>query len=122
MRVEGKIRCDGPIRIDGEIHGDIQCKSEVSIGQTAFVVATIHAERILVNGRVEGNLIANDQVEILSEGHIVGNVSNPPGKLIIHEGAVIEGQCYTYERKDTAPKKEKNDPNAKGKLLENKTA
>ena len=101
MKIEGKLRCSGAIRIDGEVHGDIDCQNEVTIGPSATIMATIHAERVLVNGRVEGSLFARDQLEVLAEGHIVGNVSNPPGKLIIHEGAVIEGQCFTYE----APKK-----------------
>ncbi|MBF0276494.1 MAG: polymer-forming cytoskeletal protein [SAR324 cluster bacterium] len=97
MKIEGKLRCTGSIRIDGEIHGDIDCQSEVSIGPSATIVATIHAANVTVNGRIEGNLFTSDQLEVLSEGHIVGNVSNPPGKLIIHEGAVIEGQCFTYD-------------------------
>ena len=97
MKIEGKLRCSGAIRIDGEVHGDIDCQSEVTIGPSATIMATIHAERVIVNGRVEGSLFARDQLEVLAKGHIVGNVSNPPGKLIIHEGAVIEGQCFTYE-------------------------
>ncbi len=97
MKIEGKIRCVGPIRIDGEVHGDIDCQNEVTVGPTGQIVATIHAARIVVNGRIEGNLFTTDQLEILSGGYIIGNVSNPPGKLLIHQGAVIEGQCLTYE-------------------------
>ncbi len=97
MKIEGKLRCSGPIRIDGEINGDIDCENEISIGPSALIVATIHAVRIIVNGRVEGNLFASDQLEVLPAGHILGNVSNPPGKLIIHEGAIIEGQCFTQD-------------------------
>lgn len=55
----------------------------------------------MVNGRIEGNLFTSEQLEVLSQGYIIGNVSNPPGKLIIHEGAVIEGQCFTSD----SPKK-----------------
>lgn len=101
MKIEGKIRCTGSIRIDGEIYGEIDCQSEVSIGPSANIVATINAARVTINGRIEGNIFASDQVEVLSEGHIIGNVSNPIGKLIILEGAVIEGQCFTYD----SPKK-----------------
>lgn len=99
MKIEGKIRCVGPIRIDGEVYGDIDCRSEITIGPTAFIEATIHAAKVVVNGKIEGNLFTSDQLEIMSEGHIKGNVTNPPGQLIIHEGAVIEGQCFTHETK-----------------------
>lgn len=102
MKIEGKLRCSGPIRIDGEIRGEINCEGEVTIGPSAFIEATIHAAKIAVNGKIEGNLFTSDQLEILAEGHIVGNVSNPPGQLIIHEGAVIEGQCFTYDPEKVA--------------------
>ncbi len=101
MKIEGKLRCTGSIHIDGDVDGDIDCQSDVSIGPSAVIVATIHAATATVNGRVEGNLFTSDQLEVFSEGHIVGNISNPLGKLIIHEGAVIEGQCFTYD----SPKK-----------------
>lgn len=97
VKIEGKLRCTGSIKVDGEIHGDIDCQSQVSIGPSAYIVATIHAATVTVNGRIEGNIFTSDQLEVLSAGHIAGNVSNPPGKLITHEGAIIEGQCYTYE-------------------------
>lgn len=100
MRIEGKVQCVGPIRIDGEVNGDIECRNEISIGPSAFIEATIHADRILVNGKVQGNLFASDQLEVLSEGHILGNVSTPSGQLIIHEGGVIEGQCITFDVPD----------------------
>ena len=103
MKIEGQLRCAGPIRTDGEIRGTIDCESEITIGPTAYIVATIHAARIIVNGRIEGNLFTTSHLEVLPEGHIIGNVSNPPGCLIVHEGAVIEGQCLTY---DAPPTKE----------------
>ena len=97
MKIDGKLRCTGPIQIDGEVEGDIDCQNEVSVGPSARVVATINTAKALVNGRVEGNLFTSEQLEVLAQGHIIGNVSNPPGKLIIHEGAVIEGQCFTSD-------------------------
>lgn len=101
MKIEGKLRCAGPIQIDGEVHGNIDCQNEVSVGPSARIVATINTARAMVNGRIEGNLFTSEQLEVLSQGYIIGNVSNPPGKLIIHEGAVIEGQCFTSD----SPKK-----------------
>ena len=112
MKIEGNIRCIGPIRIDGEVHGKIDCKSEVTIGPTAHIVATIHAAKTVVNGKVEGNLFTTDHLEILSEGYIIGNVTNPSGCLIVHEGAIIEGQCLTFHQspKQPEPKTVSADP------------
>ena len=126
VKIEGKLRCTGSIRIDGEIHGDIDCQSEVWIGLSAAIVATIHAATLMVNGRVEGNLFTSDQLEVLSQGHIFGNLSNPPGKLIIHKGAIIEGQCFTYdpskklvETEEESGKEPKNIPIQDKKIITN---
>merc|ERR1712098_518365 len=82
-----------PIWMDGEVQGTIDCESEVVIGPSAKVQATIHAATIKVNGHIEGDLYASGRVEVLSQGRIQGNITNLPGSLIIHEGGVMEGQC-----------------------------
>ncbi|MGK5094054.1 polymer-forming cytoskeletal protein [Deltaproteobacteria bacterium TL4] len=115
MKIEGKLRCGGPIRIDGEVRGNVECSSEITIGPTAHIVANIYAHSIIVNGKVEGNLFSTEHMEVLEEGHIIGNVTNPPGLLIVHEGAVIEGQCFTEPLKR---KTETLEPPVLKKLIE----
>lgn len=112
MKIQGNIRCVGPIRIDGEIYGEIDCQSQVTIGPSAYIVANIRAPHTIVNGKVKGNLIATNQLEFLSEGHISGNVTTPSGGLIVRAGAVIEGQCFTF-----VPEANQSPPAAEKKLL-----
>ncbi len=81
--------------VDGEIVGSVQCDETLTIGQTARVTASVHARKVVVNGVVEGDLYGAERVEILPEGRIFGNVTNPPGCLKVHEGAVVQGQCFT---------------------------
>ena len=95
MKIDGKITGRKPIWMDGEVQGTIDCESEVVIGPSAKVQATIHAATIKVNGHIEGDLYASGRVEVLSQGRIQGNITNLPGSLIIHEGGVMEGQCLT---------------------------
>ena len=109
MKIQGNIRCVGPIRIDGEIYGEVDCQSQVIIGPSAYIVANIRAPHTIVNGKVKGNLVATNQLEILSEGHITGNVTTPYGGLVVREGAVMEGQCFTLvpETNQSPPVEEK---------------
>ncbi len=100
MRIEGKVTGQRPIWMDGQLEGTIHCESEVVIGPTAKIEATIHASIIKVNGEVKGDLFALDRMEVLSEGRIRGNITNLPGSLIIHEGGVVEGQCLTTSQKE----------------------
>ena len=98
MKIDGKIWGRRPIWIDGEVTGTINCESEVLIGPTARVKATIHAATIKVNGQVEGELYASERMEVLPQGFIRGNITNLPGCLVIHEGGVIEGGCLTASK------------------------
>ena len=95
MRIEGKIWGMRPIWIDGEVHGTIDSVSEVIIGEFAKVNATIRAASIKINGSVEGELFASNNIEIMSKGRVRGNITNLAGSLVIHTGGVFEGQCLT---------------------------
>ena len=95
MKIDGKITARKPVWMDGEMQGSIDCESEVVIGPTAKINATIHAAIIKVNGQINGDLYASVRMEVLSKGKIYGNITNLPGSLIIHEGGIVEGQCLT---------------------------
>ena len=93
MRIEGKIWGKRPIWIDGEVKGTIDIGSEVIIGESAKIDATIRASTIKVNGFVEGELYASGKIEIMSKGRVHGKVTNLAGCLIIHDGGIVEGLC-----------------------------
>ena len=64
----GKLWGKRPIWIDGEVKGTIDIGSEVIIGESAKIDATIRASTIKVNGFVEGELYASGKIEIMSKG------------------------------------------------------
>ena len=101
MKIDGKIRGVRPIWIDGEIYGSIECHSEVMIGQSAKLQASIRAKGVIVNGWVDGDVFASEWVEVLEDGRVHGDVTTAPGCLTIHEGAVIKGNCLTFSDADS---------------------
>ncbi len=117
MRIEGKIWGTRPIWIEGEVRGSVDCDSEVIIGESGKVDATIRASIIKVNGFVEGELIASKQIEIMSKGRVRGNITNIPGSLVIHDGGIVEGLCST----ETAEKMKNLLPQSLPKLLPEET-
>ena len=100
MKIDGKIIARKPIWMDGKMQGSIDCESEVVIGPSAKINATIHAATIKVNGQIDGDLYAYVRMEVLSKGKIHGNITNLPGSLIIHEGGIVEGQCLTKTKQE----------------------
>jgi cytoskeletal protein CcmA (bactofilin family) len=89
-KISGKLRFEGPARIDGTIDGEIDGK-EITIGESSVATAQIRADSIIVWGKVKGELTATNRIEIHPTAKVIGNIAAP--KLIIHDGAIFEGQC-----------------------------
>ena len=61
----------------------------MKVGANAVVVAEITAQSVVVAGKVTGNVVATDRVEILPTGTLEGNIRAP--KIAIAEGATFKG-------------------------------
>lgn len=89
-KISGKLHFEGPARIDGEVDGEIHGKS-ITIGESATVTAQITADSVVVCGKVNGEISASQRIEIRATAKVHGNITAP--KLMIHEGAIFDGQC-----------------------------
>jgi len=90
LEVEGIIHSDLSLRIDGHFIGKIEGATEVSLGNTAQVSGSISAPLILINGRMEGDLITK-HLSILKEGHVSGDLHTPEGGISVEQGGILEG-------------------------------
>ena len=67
--------------------------SRVTVGPNGKVSdglsVCINAREIVIMGKIRGNILASDRVEIRSEGWLTGNVST--GRISISEGAFFKG-------------------------------
>jgi cytoskeletal protein CcmA (bactofilin family) len=90
-KISGKLTFDGPTRIDGQIDGEITAKESLTIGETAVVTAQIKAASIIVAGKVSGDIIGSQRIEIRPSAKVIGNLTAPI--LVVHEGALFEGHC-----------------------------
>ncbi len=81
---------EGLTRIDGEIRGNISGKGGLILGERGSVRGDIDLERVVVYGRVQGNIKAQS-LEIKAGGRVDGNVQVK--ELIIEKGAVYNGEC-----------------------------
>ncbi len=90
-RVEGKLTFEGSVKIDGYVEGEIVAQEAVVVGDSAVISAQIHAETVIVKGKLTGDIIARKRVELRAPGRLMGNITTP--SLVIHEGVVFEGHC-----------------------------
>jgi cytoskeletal protein CcmA (bactofilin family) len=90
-RVSGQLSFQGAARIDGSVEGEIQCHGKLTIGEGAEVRAKISGQVVVIQGRVEGNVMAKEKIELIAPARLYGNIDTP--RLIITEGVVFDGDC-----------------------------
>jgi cytoskeletal protein CcmA (bactofilin family) len=90
---DGKLTFDGTVRLDGRFEGDICATGNLIVGREARIDADIRISCILISGRVRGTIKATHSIEILPQGQMIGTIEAP--KVVIHEGAVLQGHCQT---------------------------
>ena len=102
--IVGKVILGESLRIDGKISGNIEsqpdAKVTVAIGQDGEVVGDIHAFRVVVAGKVEGNIYASERVEFHPTARVHGDVTY--GSMGVEHGAKIMGQMIEGIDRKTA--------------------
>ncbi len=89
-QITGQLMFQGLAMIDGNVEGEIYCHGKLIIGEKADVRAKISGQIITIQGRVEGNVTA-EEVELAASAQLRGNITTR--RLIINEGAVFDGDC-----------------------------
>jgi cytoskeletal protein CcmA (bactofilin family) len=91
--VHGRLVANESMRIDGRIIGNIEARQgkdvSIALGRTGFVQGDIYAFRVLIAGRVEGNVYATERVELHEGAEVRGDITY--GQLGIEHGAKLNG-------------------------------
>ena len=91
--VNGDLMLIDSVRIDGKVIGDIQAsqsnRATVAIGPTGEVVGHISAFRVIVAGKVEGNIAALERVELSHDCLVHGDISY--SSINVQHGARLQG-------------------------------
>lgn len=100
----GETTFQAMLRVDGHLTGRVT--SEVGtlvIGATGRVDANINVSAAVINGTVNGDVIATERVELGRSARVVGNIQSP--RLMIEDGALFEGNCSMIKSKEAHDKK-----------------
>ena len=88
LKIVGIVAAEGLVEVNGQIEGELRCSSLV-IARGAHVTGTIVAERVVVDGKVEGP-IHGGEVLLKSQAYVVGDIHHK--SLAIEKGAYFEGR------------------------------
>ena len=100
---EGKLSFIGAVRIDGRFKGEIFTEGTLIVGEAANIESNVHVSQIIISGKIRGNIIADEKIEIHAPGKVFGNIQAPI--LVIDEGVVFEGNCRMQTTKKDEDKK-----------------
>lgn len=105
-QIKGTVQFSGTLNIEGFIQGDVdaaaESKSEVAVLEHGKVEGEIRAPRVIVNGRVKGDIHSSDQLYIASKAIIEGSVHY---RLIeMEKGAQISGSILHVAANKTESK------------------
>lgn len=88
--IKGELSGSEDLYLDGEVEGSVELKQHsLTIGPHGLVRANIHAREIVVHGKVDGNVIGDDRVELKKSAVLAGDVSTQ--RIVIEDGAFFKG-------------------------------
>jgi cytoskeletal protein CcmA (bactofilin family) len=92
-QIYGRLVLLDSVRIDGKVVGNIETTQDntvtVAIGSTGEVSGDITAHRVMVAGKVEGNIYAAERVEFHKDSVVQGDISY--GSIAVEHGAKLLG-------------------------------
>lgn len=107
--MEGTLKFDSPVnlKISGKFEGELETKGVLRIGEKADVkTKVIKGEDIVIAGKVKGNIVSSERLELSATAKVEGNIIAPI--LVINEGAMLKGNCQVpVEPEESKSKKKK---------------
>lgn len=89
--ITGKLSFSAPTRIDGTLRGEVRSTDLIVVGETASVDGPIRATSLVVLGRVRGDVLGAERIEIGPRGVLRGKIETQD--LIVREGGRLDGPC-----------------------------
>lgn len=87
--IDGEIVGDEDLVIQGTVKGKINVKESLFVEDSGVVEADIQTQNVEISGRVTGNIVASDKVELKSDCRMVGDIKAP--RILIADGASFKG-------------------------------
>ena len=102
LQFRGEISGSEDLTIDGAVQGTIRLGAQqLILGPNAEVQADVAARDVIVHGRLKGNVDAQDRVEIVRTGKIVGDLTM--GRIVMQDGAYFKGNVRVRAAESAKP-------------------
>jgi cytoskeletal protein CcmA (bactofilin family) len=90
LNIQGELTGHEDVTIDGSLEGRIELlEHTLTIGPSASIKASIRARCVIIEGHVVGDITADDKVEVMATGSLVGDVR--AARVVLAENARFKG-------------------------------
>jgi cytoskeletal protein CcmA (bactofilin family) len=90
ITIKGEVTGDEDLLIQGRVEGSVELQLQsVTVGTDGRVKANITGRVVVVEGEVEGDLRAQDQVVLRSSARVTGDITSP--RVVLEDGARFRG-------------------------------
>lgn len=89
VTIEGTVTGSERMVVEGTVRGKINVSADLLVGTKARIEATVHARNVTVEGKLNGDISADDRVELVASATVDGNIKAP--KIVVAEGAKFRG-------------------------------
>ena len=97
ITIKGDVTGEEDLLIQGRVEGKVDlAQHNITVGANGRIKANIFGRSVTVEGEVDGDLHAEEQIAIRKSGRVRGNVSAP--RVTIEDGAMFKGSIE-MERK-----------------------
>ena len=97
VEIKGNLKFAGELTFDGKLDGEIQTEGTLHLGDSAVISGNINAQTVIVRGKVTGNIVAREKIEIKSKAELFGDIKS--SKLVIEEGVTFVGKTEVNPNK-----------------------
>ena len=87
--IDGEISGDEDLVVQGTVKGKISLKENLVVEGSGVIEADIETASVDVAGRVTGNIVATERVELKANCKVVGDIRSP--RILIADGALFKG-------------------------------
>ncbi len=90
ITIRGDVTGDEDLLIQGRVDGSVSLREHaITVGPDGVVKASIVGRVVSIEGRVEGNVTAEEQVVLKTSASVQGDISAP--RIVLEDGAKFRG-------------------------------
>ncbi len=107
ITIKGEVTGDEDLLIQGHVDGSVQLRQHaVRVGSEGKVKASIVARLVTVEGRVEGDITAEEQIALRNSAWVEGDLTAP--RVVLEDGARFRGGVDMGDPGDQASRRSGN--------------